>query len=59
MDRKQKKVKLTNKETGEVNIFTTTLEAAKAINYKYITVNAWLNGRIESPKYIAEYVYDI
>lgn len=52
---RKRKVKITNKETNEVQYFATPLEASKALGFKYITIIAWLNKRMENDKYIADY----
>ena len=53
---KTKKVRITNKDTGEVSVYNSPLEAAKALDYQYITIIGWISGRIENKKYKAEYV---
>lgn len=53
------KVKITNKFTGESNVYDSTMEASKAIGKSYLTINYWINGRTKSQIYDACYVYDV
>lgn len=52
---KNRKVKITDKQTGEIQYFLTPLKASQALGFKYITIIAWLNKRIENDKYMADY----
>lgn len=56
MNNKTKKIKITNKESGEQRIYNSVLDATKEIDFKYITIMGWLSGRTSNKKYTAEYI---
>ncbi len=56
MARKSRQCKIINKVTGEEKIYKNAIEAAKAVNRSYVTVQWWASGRSNNEMYTAEYI---